>query len=467
MSVHRPTLSLTQRALLLAVGCALLLASAGCRERCRDLNRQYQAATAQQPTFDNEAYDAAMGRASDEGLRADSTVHMAVALSTATLNTLVGRALETTIAAKLKAVESIDVAGVQPVDIEADPGIASVELTGSDVCDHCFQIDAGLRGDVGVDVPVLGTRQTRLDGSLTFVAPIDLRPPKQGETKSRVTLGLSKLADQSRPVVVDQLEGLSGRWSDVLSGALQSVLAEKLTETIPDVTLANFGTPSLGIDGLKWSPTGLRVDAAAKRIVVGFRSNLPSEAGRTLTDLEDLLTVDGDRGVSLALAPDLILAAVRAGFRTGTIPDRYTPDGDPSEGGPVRFSLDGIDVVEPSDGQGLALGLGFRAWHLPSFGHCMWFGGRGVIGVAAEGGRVRATVERVSMETGSAASVLLQQADWKASEWMQRSSALADASLSSDSLSLPGLKWNASGLQLRAGAAGIGLGFGIRQADSE
>jgi hypothetical protein len=97
----------------------------------------------------------------------------------------------------------------------------------------------------------------------------------------------------------------------------------------------------------------------------------------------------------------------------------------------------------------------------------MWFGGRGVIGVAAEGGRVRATVERVSMETGSAASVLLQQADWKASEWMQRSSALADASLSSDSLSLPGLKWNASGLQLRAGAAGIGLGFGIRQADSE
>lgn len=451
------------RGICLTVGLLVLLTSAGCRERCRALDRQYQAATSKQPTFDDDAYSEATRRAARDGLRSDTDVHFAGSLSLAVLNRLVGRALRTTIAAKLKAVESLDVAGVQPVDIEADPGVASVELSAaSDVCGHCFRVDAALKGDVGVDVPMLGTRKTRLDGSLKFVAPIDLRPSEKEASGGRVTLGLSNLAEQSRPIVIEQLEGIPGRWSDVLSGALQNVLAQKLTEAIPDVTLANFETPGLGIEGLKWAPLGLRVDASTQRVTVGFRSNLPASAGRPLSSFNDLIELDDSTGVTVALAPELILSAVRAGFRTGSIPDRYTSDGEAAANGPVRFTLDGIDVIERSDRDaGIALGIGFRAWHLPSFGHCMWFGGRSVIRVSARDGELAVGVDRVSMETGSAGSILLQQADWKASEWMQSSSSLVSTSLSSESLSLPGFDWKASGLSLTSNDRAVAVGFGI------
>jgi hypothetical protein len=240
----------------------------------------------------------------------------------------------------------------------------------------------------------------------------------------------------------------------VLSGALQNVLAQKLTEAIPDVTLANFETPGLGIEGLKWAPLGLRVDASTQRVTVGFRSNLPASAGRPLSSFDDLIELDDSTGVTVALAPELILS--------GSIPDRYTSDGEAAANGPVRFTLDGIDVIERSDRDaGIALGIGFRAWHLPSFGHCMWFGGRSVIRVSARDGELAVGVDRVSMETGSAGSILLQQADWKASEWMQSSSSLVSTSLSSESLSLPGFDWKASGLSLTSNDRAVAVGFGI------
>lgn len=430
------------RALLnLLAGSGLLLAlglTSGCSATCPQVQQSYAQALAKESAIEEESPE-----------EKERPVQFGLTLRADLLNNIANTVIQGALKTGLNAVSDIDVGAGQTVGVKTSGDVVNLNIQPSDACEHCFRVSGKLDGAVGLDIPFVGNKRTKLGGSLSVVAPVLLAQGKDGggvlqfDIASAAKIGKSSLSTT--------LGDLPGSWSRVLQSKLSTLLLNKLLKDAKPIDLFSFEGPSLGIPGMEILPARLVTDAESGTIYAGFSTNIKGLLGDQ--SIEAVTALNDDQNLALSFNPNLVVHALSLMMKKDVIPRQYSSDGRPLRGGPAHATISAVNFSKGRVGE-LPMNVDFSIFN---FGDgeaiCYSFAG-------SAGGRIalRADTLEVSLTdvniTEASIPGLASAVEWAQAEFLQGSKTVIRESLNPQNIAIPGgkLAFQGLGLQLEGGA---------------
>jgi len=422
---------------LLAASFLLILGATGCQTTCPQIQQSYTQALALETELDQNADTP------------ERPVQFGLTMRADLLNQVANSALQAALKTGLSAVSNIDVGAGQTVGVQTAGDVLNLQIQPSDACEHCFRISGDLDGAVGLNIPLIGKKSTRLDGRLSLVAPILLAQGKHGG--GVLQIDLASAARIGKSSLSARLDNLPGSWSRVLQSKVSTLLLDKLLKDARPIDLLSFDGPSLGIPGMEILPTRLVTDANSGTIYAGFSTNI--KGLQNAESIEAVTALGDDQNLALSFNPNLVVHALALMMKKDVIPRQYSSDGRPLRGGPAHATISAVNFSKGRVGE-LPVAVDFRIFN---FGEeqsvCYQFAG-------SAGGRIalRAQTLEVSLTdvdiTEASIPGLATAVQWAQAEFLQGSKTIIRESLSPKNITIPGAKlaFQGLGLELEGGA---------------
>lgn len=375
----------------------VLLHQAGCFGLCRGTQGGYE-----------EALSREVGLLEGPAVKEQSEAHFVIGISgrflSATANEVISHALEEAMASPSKSEGEAGGLG-----LVLRPNVGPVRIRPDKACASCIRMDADLGGRLEVVLPLLGRQGGELGGRISFVTPVLI----EGEGDGALALRLDPARGSAleKPRLRLDLGWLPARWAGVVEERLARLIQVAIFERFGPVRLARFEAPDLGVHGLELFPLGIETDEDSDEIRLMLASNLdvsPGGAGGKMPSL-----AGGD--LLVAVRSDLMAAMLQRLLQDGTIPRRYTIQGQPDPRGRVHVTVRDFYLEELSGpGADVGLNLGFDLWSFGRWGACFSVAG-------AARGRVSLTGESLGVEIDEVSfsdSTLASSANWAASRFL-------------------------------------------------
>lgn len=445
----------------LALAFLLVLASAigvvGCSAQCETVRSDYK-----------QALDTPLATGQQAGGTGQSdgeSPHLGVAISSRRIDQLLDTVIRESIRGATTFVDSIDLGGRQPVEINTDPGIADLSIKpAGDACDTCYRISAALDGRAGVTIPVLGERGTNLSGSVEFVAPIILRSAgnAKNSSKAKLMLDLPAAASHGGFGIDAALGELPASWSSSLTSPLVDVMRKELASKLNPIEIARFQAPSIKAAGVEFRPTQLRPIGDDEGFFIGVRSNVDSaptvSAGQMVSSLRGGSRDGKTRDLAVALPVDFIAHAVVRGFQQGNISRSYDADGRAVERSATKVTMRGVDLqtaASNADRNAVDLNMGFQLWNVPQNGACFSVDGRAATRLKIDGSSLSVGIRDVAFSGNPATRLGLNVRGWRDAEFLKTGATVLSTSLSTDSFRVGPANMSIGSLGLRTAGRSV------------
>ncbi|AWV89520.1 hypothetical protein [Bradymonas sediminis] len=431
-----PTTARPNRTLLnLLVGSGLLLAlglASGCSATCPQVQQSYAQALAKESALEEK---------SPEGK--ERPVQFGLTLRADLLNNIANTAIQGALKTGLNAVSDIDVGAGQTVGVKTSGDVVNLNIQPSDACEHCFRISGKLDGAVGLDIPFVGNKRTKLGGNLSVVAPVLLAQGKDGggvlqfDIASAAKIGKSSLSTT--------LGDLPGSWSRVLQSKLSTVLLNKLLEGQKPIDLFSFEGPSLGIPGMEILPARLVTDAKTGTIYAGFSTNISGLQNEK--NIAPVTQLNSDQNLALSFNPNMIVHAISLMMKSDIIPRQYSSDGKAQRDGSAHATVNAVRFTQGEDGE-LPMHVDFSVF---DFGAgqsmCYQFAGSAGGKIALKSNRLQVSLTDADI-TDSSIPGFATAMNWGKASFLQSSKTVINKSLDPQNIEIPGGKLGFRGLSV-------------------
>lgn len=408
-----------------------LSAATGCSTTCTQVQNSYTQALAHETELDQ----------SPEPEK--RPVQFGLTLRTDLLNKIANTALQAGLKSGLDTVSNIDVGAGQNIRVQTTGDVVNLEVEASDACDHCFRISGSLDGAVGLDIPLVGKKRTKLGGNLSVVAPLILAQADHGG--GVLQIDLARAASIGKSALAAKLGNLPGAWTRVLQAKLSTLLLNKLLKNAVPVDLFSFEGPSLGIPGMEVLPARLVSDAKSGTIYAGFSTNI--KGLQNDKDIEEITNLDDDQNLALSFNPNLVVHALALMMKSDVIPRQYSSDGQPLRGGPAHATIDGVRFSKGRVGE-LPMDLDFQIFN---FGEqesvCYQFQGKAAGRIALRAKSLEVSITDVDI-TDASIPGLATAVQWSQAEFLRSSKTIVRKSLSPQNIEIPGAKLAFQGLSV-------------------
>lgn len=413
----------------LALTGALLLAllfQYGCAQQCAQVKSDYGSAISAEATL-----------LKDLKLQQGLPTHIGVGLRYQVLSQVAARFLGTALDKNLDLTTAIPLGGGKNINVQLAGDALNLKFEPDKSCATCFRVVGDLGGDASVTIPLLGTRKIPLNGSLNLIAPLIMEALDDGSVK--VKLDLTKLADYADSFLQMDLDGLPEATARLIKQPLTREVLARLSANLKPIDLFSFKAPDLGIASLRIFPSEFKLVPESKALFVGFTTNLPGVApGQGVSSAQAVQFADNEN-MAVSLQPAILLPAVSALIQQGTIPRRYTLQGQADPNGNTHLTMKNVSVGESSTKQGAEpLSLGFRAWNMAG-GPCFWFDALLTGLIDLQDGKLRVDIQDIQLTDASAAPELVRAlASWKKAEFVDRTRTLIERALTAPRIEIPG-----------------------------
>jgi len=434
-----------------------VVGAVGCSAQCESVRSDYKQAL-ETPLVTGQ-------RSADDTQTDGESPHLGVAISSRRIDQLLDTVIRESIRGATTFVDSIDLGGKQPVEINTDPGIADLSIKpAGDACDTCYRISAALDGRAGVTIPVLGERGTNLSGSVEFVAPIILRSAgnSKNSSKAKIMLDLPAAASHGGFGIDAALGELPASWSSSLTSPLVDVMRQELSNKLKPIEIARFQAPSIEAAGVEFRPTQLRPIGDDEGFFIGVRSNVDSaptvSADHMVSSLRSGSSDANVRDLAVALPVNFIAHAVVRGFQNGKISRSYDADGRAVERSATKVTMRGVDLktaASNADTNGVDLNMGFQLWNIPQNGACFSVDGRAATRLKVDGSKLSVGVRDVAFSGNPATRLGLNVRGWRDAEFLQTGATVLSTSLSTDSFRVGPANMSIGSLGLRTAGGSV------------
>lgn len=410
---------------LAAVGLVVAgMTLSGCDpESCDQVRNSYQQALDSEPGLDD---------LTDEG-----SPHAAVSVDMDRLNDWTADLITAAVGDALSVGGSFNVEG-QSVDYSVGSTGANLRLEASDACGACLRVHGDIDGDASVDLPLIGSQSTPLNGSMDWTVPLDVG--LDGDDAA-IFFDAPEAVRMGTPTIQASLDGLPGDWASPVASQLVDQLSESVAEEIDPIRLMGYELPDLGLGGVEIAPSMLALDPGTNTLTLGIRTNLPVEPSPGLEDeIADAMALDGGSAAALAVHPRLAVEGARMAMRGGDVPRRYTLRGEADDDGDAYALVDDLSAdAHDEHTDALRLGLNFRAFNFRSWIGCFSMRGESKSRLAISDGQLEFEVEDVELsDTGG----FFERGNWAAADFVDFSQLMITRSLDDDGISVPGVDVN-------------------------
>jgi hypothetical protein len=420
--------------------CLLIMSvGVGCSGQCRQVRSDYRQALQGETAL------------SQELATGEEPTQLGVAIKTELLNEVANTALQTTLKSGLAALSKVDVGAGQTIAVKTRGDIVNLQVNASDACEHCFEISGGLDGAASLDIPLVGTKSTRLTGNLSIVAPLLLARGHEGG--GVLKLDLSEAARLGKSSLNTRLADLRSSWAQVLRSKLSDILLERLLKGAEPVELVNFEMPNFGIPGLDVFPVQLVTNADAGTIFAGFSTNIAGLSGDQ--GIEPVTELADDQNLALAFNPNLVVQGVSLMMKTDVVSRTYTTDGEPLRAGPAHASVNAVRFTKGRVGE-LPMAMDFEVFNMPDSGICFSADGRATGRIALRGRNLEVSLTEVDIVDASIPG-LVTATDWVQADFLQGGKRIVRQSLDEQNVAVPGGKLDFKGLSLELSGGAVVL----------